>query len=489
MGRLLRGLHLVHRWTGIALGALILSWLVSGVVMVFVPRPTLSLAERLAGLPPIDASAVKVSALDAWKSTGRSGWPRSVRLNASGGRPVYHFEDGESRRISVRADDATKIEALDPLDPSDEAALRRILAPYAGKAAIDSFVAVERDQWSVVANFDPLRPLVRAELDDGRHYYVSTRSGEVVLDTARAERAWNWLGTFAHWLYFTELRQNFGLWRAVILWLAAAATLAALSGFCLGVERLKILKPYSGGRFTPYREKWKRLHHVSGLLGGVFLLSWLFSGWLSLSPMAWAKTARTSEEERAWLAGGALDAEALRRTPPLGAKSREIAWARFDAQPTALLFDTDVPDRAVFSASDTRRTPPLTLDAIAARGKGLKPREKLVSADWLTGQDAYYYSRNGRKLVLPVVRLRFDDAEKSAYYIDPATGSIVSKIDRGARVQRWLYRGLHRLDFPPFDRYETARRVLVVLASLLGILMTLSGCVLGIKRIGRLGGK
>ncbi|MDR1368285.1 MAG: hypothetical protein LBJ76_06155, partial [Candidatus Accumulibacter sp.] len=74
MGRLLRGFYLVHRWVGIALGLLILSWLVSGLVMVFVPRPAMSHAERLAGLPPLDAATVKISALDAWKSLKRPGW-------------------------------------------------------------------------------------------------------------------------------------------------------------------------------------------------------------------------------------------------------------------------------------------------------------------------------------------------------------------------------------------------------------------------------
>jgi uncharacterized iron-regulated membrane protein len=57
-----------------------------------------------------------------------------------------------------------------------------------------------------------------------------------------------------------------------------AATVVAFSGFYLGVERLRISRPYPGGRFLPYREKWKRYHHMSGLAGGVFMLAWLFSG-------------------------------------------------------------------------------------------------------------------------------------------------------------------------------------------------------------------
>jgi uncharacterized iron-regulated membrane protein len=480
MKRLPRVLHRVHRWTGIVLGLLILLWLISGLVMVFMPRPALSLAERLSGLPPLGAGSVRISPLEAWKSLGLGDWPKSARLNASGERPVYHFEDSESHRFSVHADDGS---VLDPPDSPDEAVLRRIVAPYAAGAAIVSIVSVERDQWSVVAYFDSLLPLVRVELSDGRHYYVSTRTGEAVLDTARAERGWNWLGSFTHWLYFTKLRRDFGLWRAMILWLAFAAIVVSSSGVYLGVERLRISQPYPGGRFSPYREKWKRYHHLSGLAGGVFLFAWLFSGWLSLSPMGWAKSARTTEEERLGLAGGPLDAEVLSKMPRLDGKTREVRWTRFDSRAAALLFDGEIPIRWGFSTDESRIEAPLTLEEIAARGKNLKPRSRLVAADWLTAQDSYYYPRGGRRLPLPVARLRFDDAFDTAYYIDAVTGEIAAKIDRGARVQRWLYRGLHRLDFPPFDRHETARRILVIVASLTCAFLTLSGCVLGVKRL------
>ena len=38
--RLLRLLHLAHRWLGIVTGVLILGWFVSGIVMLYVPSPS-----------------------------------------------------------------------------------------------------------------------------------------------------------------------------------------------------------------------------------------------------------------------------------------------------------------------------------------------------------------------------------------------------------------------------------------------------------------
>ncbi|MDR2507800.1 MAG: PepSY domain-containing protein [Candidatus Accumulibacter sp.] len=483
MKRFTRSAYLVHRWTGIVFGPLVFLWLLSGVVMVFVPRPAMLTAERLAGLPPLVAADVKISPLDAWKSLDRPGWPQAVRLNAGGGRAAYHFLDG-ARWLSVRADGAGI------LPPLDEEALRHAVRRYAGDAPAVRFTPVERDQWTLVSYFDPWRPFTRVDLNDGRHYYVSARTGETVLDTTLAERAWNRLGTFIHWLYFTELRQNFELWRGIILWAAFASTLMVASGCYLGIERLKISSPCSGGRFSPYRDTWKRWHHWSGLAGGIFLLAWLVSGWFSLSPMGWASSTRLSETDRQWIRGGAFNAGVLSRAVPLealGEKTREIRWTGFDGQATLLLFDGEIPRRVVFDGDAPRAENALSLEALVASAKKLMPQNRLVAQDWLNEPDRYYYPRGRRPFRLPVARLRFDDAAESVYYIDPATGDMMAKIDRSGRRQRWLYRGLHRFDFPPFDRFETARKILATGASLLGFFAAISGCVLGWRRIGRPG--
>ena len=60
--------------------------------------------------------------------------------------------------------------------------------------------------------------------------------------------------------------------------------------------------------------------------------------------------------------------------------------------------------------------------------------------------DSYYYSRQ-RLTPLPVLRVKFADPGETWFYIDPATSQMLSQIPRLARVERWLYNGLHSLDF------------------------------------------
>src|SRR5262249_53515520 len=64
------------------------------------------------------------------------------------------------------------------------------------------------DQWTVSNPLDPHRPLYRIALNDGpgTELYVSSTTGEVVRDTTRSERSWNYAGSVVHWIYPTALR-------------------------------------------------------------------------------------------------------------------------------------------------------------------------------------------------------------------------------------------------------------------------------------------
>ena len=54
-------LYVIHRWLGIASCLLFAVWFVSGLVMMYVPYPSVTDTERLGGLQPIAWSEVKVA--------------------------------------------------------------------------------------------------------------------------------------------------------------------------------------------------------------------------------------------------------------------------------------------------------------------------------------------------------------------------------------------------------------------------------------------
>ena len=64
----------------------------------------------------------------------------------------------------------------------------------------------------------------RSTTRPGQQIYLSDRTGEIVCDTTRRERMWNWCGAVLHWVYFTELRNAPAVWRQVVLWLRASGS-------------------------------------------------------------------------------------------------------------------------------------------------------------------------------------------------------------------------------------------------------------------------
>lgn len=473
--KLTRWLHLGHRWLGIALGVMVLLWFASGLVMLFVARPQLTDGERLAGLPPLAAERIAISPLAAWQALGLPGWPQAVRLDAAGGRPLYHFQTAAGW-TGVQADDGR------PLAGMSAAQAGRIALAHAGGGAVAAVTAIERDQWTVYRRFDAWRPLLRVELADGRDYYVSAASGEVVLDTAPAERAWNWVGSVVHWLYFTPLRQNAALWRNLVLWSSFAALLLAGSGLWLGWQRLRWRRPYATGRITPYRGAWKRWHHLLGLAGGLFVLSWLLSGWLSLAPLGLASGAGASADDQRRLAGGALDAEALAWRPQIGPATREVEWLRLGGKALARLGAGD--GGQVWATPAGPRAGGLELAEIAEAARSLRPGFA-PHAEWLTAPDGRYFPLRHHPRTFPVARIGFADEAHSVVYVAPDSGRIVLLGDRHDGAHRWLFQALHRFDLAPLVARPLLRDVLVVACSLLGAALVLSGCVLGGQRLFR----
>ena len=191
-------------------------WFVSGLVMMYVAFPQLTDIERMAALPPIAWDRVRVTPDDAMHAAGFTRYPRDLRLAMLSDEPVYRLVgwDGEGKTIS-----AVDGRVVDRIEPEQAIAVARLHPNAVRPQLVDT---VERDQWSVTARFNPLRPLYLVSLGDpdGTELYISSRNGEIALDTTRTERVWNWLGSIPHWIYPTVLRKDGARWRQVVLWIS-----------------------------------------------------------------------------------------------------------------------------------------------------------------------------------------------------------------------------------------------------------------------------
>ena len=477
---MLHWLIVLHRWLGISACLLFAMWFLSGLVMMYVPFPSLEKSERLALQTRIDWNRVAVTPDEVLRELTLDEFPKQLRLQMTAGEPVYQVQPASGPRVAVSAVDGRHIQDV------TAAQARAIVTSVTGRNDALMVTTLERDQWSVAQSFNQHRPLHRVALNDarGREFYVSSHTGEIVLDTDAWERAWNWVGSVLHWLYFRDLRANPGAWTQVVLWTSGAGIFVAVSGLWLGIDRLRLRRRHRGGSITPYRG-WMAWHHVVGSVGGLFLLTWIFSGWLSMGPpVPWAGDfdARRVAEGNAAFTG--REAEFITPLPVLNSlRDRDVREASFVwalGQPLILLQTGEGNLQTLDAASG--QSEELQESALIAAAARLLPNARLIETQRLAQADAYWYSRRG-ELKLPVLRFIFDDADRTWIHIDPQTGQVLRWLTHGDRIDRWMFNALHSLDFHWLLAHRPAWDVVMWVLSLAGIVISISSVVIGWRRL------
>lgn len=502
-----RFLILVHRWLGIPLSFVFVLWFVSGIVMLYAGgMPVLAPQTRIERLAPLDFSQVNLTPAAAAGAAGA--FPERTTLLNVLDRPAYRF-GSRFGATTVFADDGALLDPID-VDTARRVASRHLDVP---ETAIRYLRTVEEpDQWTLVMSRD--LPLYKLAVNDGRgtEVYVSPELAEVRLVTTRARRALAWAGTIPHWLYFTPLRLNQPLWYWTVVTLSGLGTMLAAAGLVLAVTQFRKTKPFKLSASIPY-VGWMRWHYIAGTVFGLFALTWVFSGLLSMEPFAWTN-APGLDIDREALGGGAaeLDAyppfEAARWAALAGTRTiKEIELATVQDEPYYVArYTAAAPDERrerlhepypvgaggraqpqsllVAAATMTPRAEPFSEASIVERLRTATPGATLVESELLTEYDSYYYSRGGQA-PLPVLRAKFDDPLETWVYVDPRMSRIVAVIHRYNRVERWLYNGLHSLDFSFWYGRRPLWDIGMILLSLGGLAGSALGLYLGVKRLRR----
>jgi uncharacterized iron-regulated membrane protein len=468
----MRSLIVIHRYLGIGMGLLLVMWCLSGIVMIYQPYPQLDRGDRIAGLAAIEWRAID-------EGTARLPEPdRPVdrfQVEMLGARPVLRLWFPGSVTMLVDLTSGQPMESVGA-EQAIEAA-KAYAAAHGSPSGLLRAQEIDFDQWTVGGS-QADRPLYRVATGDaqGTELYVSHRSGTVVQITTARQRFWGWLGAVPHWLYFSVLRSRPEIWAQVVIWTSLAGSFLAALGLIIGIKQLR---QAGRSRLSPYHGlTW--WHHVSGVFFGLFALTWVASGLLSMNPWGLMEgrdlaatlhgingtpsTLKDVEELVAQLqARNFADLKSVESAPLGGrlfavgtlADGNKIRYGA-DGDPQKL-GDRDIAEAAV---------------RIAGPG-----------ATWqlLTREDAYYYSIMSTHALLPVIRVR--QANGDFYYLDPVSAALVSRADPDERDYRWWHSGLHRLDFWPALRSPTARN-LIMLPLLVGAtVVCVIGAYLGLRRI------
>jgi hypothetical protein len=490
--RFKRLVYLIHRWSGVVGCILMLLWLGSGLVMLYVGYPRLLPAERLAALPALDTPRCCVPVEQALQRSQRPDQVRQVTLTSVAGQPRYILREGGGGLIAV---DAMTGYRVPPVDSRGALASARA---FMGGTDATLMGTVLDDRWTHSGALDPHRPLYRVEIHDAAStlLYISSATGEVVMDAPLAQRGWNFVGAWLHWLYMFRDGSKDVVWSWTVIVLSAAGTVLALTGALAGIWRWRFSGKYKSGSRSPYRDTAMRWHHIVGLAFGGLVLTWVFSGLMSMNPVGIfdAKQRPDMDAYRQGLPGAIRPAlstsQALLHLKQKGFETRELEWRVLHGQGYLLARDARGMTRLVAKAPAggyevMERWPRETLQAAGAHliSQGIE------SAQLLTRHDAFYYQRGEASMYaaaerrLPVLRIDFRDAGQTMAYLDPYTGDVVLSLDRSQRTGRWLFNLLHSWDLPAFLRFDTARDVVLTLCSLGGAILAITGCIIGYRRL------
>ncbi|PCJ22661.1 MAG: hypothetical protein COA96_13815, partial [SAR86 cluster bacterium] len=278
-------LFLAHRWLGIGMCLLFALWFASGIIMMYVEYPELTEEERFENLQPLNVSQISLSPLEASASITADSVFSSVKLTTVLSRPAYQFRGVDGAIYIVFADSGELFTGLNP--QSALAAARQ--SGFSTSDATPSYdKQVNMDQWSISSGLNRYRPLHRITMNDsaGSIIYASTVSGQIVLDTTRNERFWNWLGSTVHWIYPVQLRKNASLWNQIIVYVSLIGIVSVVTGAIIGFMRIRLsrrAKGANGSSISPYKG-WMKWHHILGLLTLVFVSTFIFSGLMSMGP-------------------------------------------------------------------------------------------------------------------------------------------------------------------------------------------------------------
>jgi len=470
----------LHRYIGIPLSLLVVTWFASGIVMMYTRgMPALDAGQALALKSSIPLQEIRLSPADAYRRAGVDDRANTLSVETLLLRPVYRFDEG----LTIFADNGEIFRGADE-DVGRDIVATAFMLPST-RVRFEGALE-EPDQWTITERRH--LPMLKYSLDDAQstEAYVTVGTGEIVLVTDRTSRLLAWIGAIPHWIYFTRLRTNQPAWYWTIVVLSGIGCLVTIMGLILMYTQFRRSSPFRLRDSIRYRglTYW---HYLTGTVFGLLALSWLFSGLLSMDPFDWNSEPGLAVDQ-VELNGGPPDISGLTADDFLamatGSSLKRIDVLNVFGERRFIEHHTEDPDpRRLTGPAFVADSSEIDRERILIRLDQVADAS-VVAAALIDNYDSYYYDRDHEK-PLPVLRVAFDDPQESWIYIDPATGRITGRTNRLARLDRWMFNGLHSLDFGFWYDKRPLWDIVVIFLSIGGLATSGIGLLLGAKRIRR----
>nr|WP_320117876.1 PepSY domain-containing protein [uncultured Marinifilum sp.] len=484
MGSLKKIIIQIHNLSGTFLSLMFVIWFLSGFVLIYAGFPHASREERflhLSFLSKADFDSIQVP-------THLSG---KVELEKMNGVPVYRAYKGKKAQ---KVYNAVSLKAYGKTSQKEAIALAE---DFVG-AELDAVEKiVELDQWMPWSYYKPLLPIYKCTMDDEEHtrIYISEKSGSIVQETTRASRWAGRLGAIPHWIYFRSLRLQKDLWAKVVMSIAFIGVLVSLSGLIAGFIRLrKRKKKEKLTGFTPYKKFWHKWHHITGFVFGLFVFTFILSGLVSVSdiPACIVPVHSKVSAKKVWNQSCDISQfpensfTNLWKAVENKSEIRKVAFKTVMDQAYFWVYFNNYEKAEVYTVEkyEVYRKSNFSKQEVKSWCKNKFPRFDYDLKDQ-NDFDAYYQPSGMSPRPLPVWQINLYDKDNTRMYIDAQTGEVLKSYNNNDRWRRWLYRSLHAFDFPFLKKHDWLRKLVLIILSIGGTAVSISGFALGIKWIKR----
>ena len=418
-------------------------------------------------LPPI-----AVFKLDTIKTIHR------LRINAILNNIVYHIETASGKLISRYAKNGELIN----LNKNKALDIAKNATNLESLATVN--ILNEVDQWIPRPKYIKHLPVYKVEFNNKENTWVhiSSLTGEVLNITTTHDRFWAWVGAIPHWIYFKDIRIHSYFWKQLILWLAALGLLMTITGIITGLKRYK-KKPKA--KFKRFKNKWYNLHYYFGLGFGLFICTWVFSGLMSMTPFNWVPSSSLNQQDKNVWQGQNFTLKSISNKDwanfkEITSKSnfKEIHFSLFNKNIFIEKFNQHTTENYCITSINYNPTN----DQYIAKVNNFNTKEKVTKLLVLNEYDSYYYDQKNIK-TLPVIKIITNKGKY--YYVNPKTNTVLLKSAKKNRTERWLYHGLHSLDFSFLSKNRPLWDIIMIFLLIGGTITCITATGLGIKFIKR----
>ena len=477
MKKLKTSIYSLHRVVGTIVCLFLTMWFISGLVLIYHPFPDVSTSLKNEHMDVLPDSLRNIESIILQLSITKKEI-KNIEIKEIQDQVLFLVKTKDSLyTVSEKSNEAIK-----PITKESiyDIARRWVDAPI---SKIDTLY--EREIWIMYSRYEKEMPIYKIYFDDDLKHqlYISSKTGEVQQFTNKDERFWAWIGSIPHKFYIPALRKNTDVW----IWSLTAGgifvMIAALSGLFYGTSIL--IKRYKKRRKlgSPYKKIWLKWHYIFGLVFGIFIITFGFSGAMALQkiPQWVIKIHGDYRVSDTKLRGKSLpindyklDYRRLKETYP---EIKSIRWSHFRDIP---VYDIVSGDKKISIDASSTEVKLLQLSTSDIEKAIMKLYTDLpFSISLIDKYEEYYLSRT-KELPLPAYRVEIDNEDKSCFYINPLNGEF-KYVNRANRAKKWVFSGLHYLNIKYLIEKPLLWTILIWTLCIGGSVVSLSGIYLAFR--------